>query len=167
MKKNQNKGFMLIETLLVSTFVLGVLTYLFVQFSALKRSYSDDFKYDTVPGLYAVKNINQYIMKQNGYNALKTELGQPGYELGYLEFSCAYISGTTCSDLLMNVAAEKVYFVRDNVFKNNIDVNVPIFASDDELYRFCKRINFGENDNSYHLIVKYTDNTYATMAITL
>lgn len=163
MKKNQNKGFMLIETLLVSTFVLGVLTYLFVQFSALKRSYSDDFKYDTVPGLYAIKNINQYIMKQGAYNTLKTNVNQ----LGYLDFSCAMISGTTCSDLFNNIDVEKVYFVKDNVFKNNINIDVPILSNDDELYRFCKKINFSEGENSYHLIAKYKDNTYATMAITI
>lgn len=163
MKKNQNKGFMLIETLLVSTFVLGVLTYLFVQFSALKRSYADDFKYDTVPGLYAIKNINQYFIKQGAYNTLKTNIG----ELGYLDFSCAMISGTACSDLLNNVDVEKVYFVKDTLFKNNINTDVLMFSNDDELYRFSKKINFSDNENSYHLITKYKDNTYATMAITL
>jgi len=32
---------------------------------------------------------------------------------------------------------------------------------------FVKRINFGSTDTEYHLIVKYLDNTYATMSVTL
>ena len=163
MKKNQNKGFMLIETLLVSTFVLGVLTYLFVQFSALKRSYADDFKYDTVPGLYAIKNINQYIMKHGIYNKLKTNIGTSGS----LAFSCSYTTETSCDDLLNNIDVEQVYFVKDNVFKNKINTSLLMFSNDDELYHFCKKINFSDDENSYHLIAKYKDNTYATMAITI
>ena len=107
MKKNKNSGFMLIETLLVSTFVLGVLTYLFLQFSALKRSYDDNFKYNTVPSLYGVKNINQYISKQNGYPILQTQV--TNREFGYIEFSCSSISGTTCKNLLTNLNTQAIY----------------------------------------------------------
>lgn len=164
MKKNRHLGFMLIETLLVSTFVLGVLTYLFVQFSALKRSYDDNFKYDTVPGLYGVRNINEYIKLQNGYSTLKNSVNDT---YGYLEFSCAMISGTTCSKLVENLDIKTIYFVKDNIFKNNVKIDLSIFVNDDELYHFCKKINFSDEDRGYHLIVKYNNNTYATMSITL
>lgn len=168
MKKNNRMGFMLIETLLVSTFVLGVLTYLYVQFGAMKRSYDDDFKYDTVPGLYGVKNINQHIVQQGGYSALQTSINAT---YGYVGFDgteiCAMISGTSCSELISDLGAEKIFFVKDVVFKNQITTDLAIFVNDDELYRFCKKIGFGEADTDYHLIVKYNDNTYATMSITL
>ena len=164
MKKNNRLGFMLIETLLVSTFVLGVLTYLFMQFSALKRSYDDSFRYDTVPGLYGVRNINQYITRLGEYSTLQSSVNDT---YGYVEFSCAMISGTTCSALVTNLETEKIYFVKDTVFKSYITTDLAIFESDDELYHFCKKINFGDADTDYHLIVKYNDNTYATMSITL
>lgn len=161
MKKNKNSGFMLIETLLVSTFVLGVLTYLFLQFSALKRSYDDNFKYNTVPALYGIKNINQYIAKQNGYAVLQA---QTGSEFGYTEFSCA---SNTCTNLLSDLNTEVIYFVKDNIFKNNINPTFIVSETDDELYYFAKKINFGDEDTNYHLIVKYKDGTFATMSITL
>jgi len=163
MKKNQKNGFMLIETLLVSTFVLGVLTYLFVQFSALKRNYDDNFKYNTVPALYGIKNMNQYITRYNGYNTLISNINS----LGYTEFSCAQIKGTTCTELVRNIKAKNIYLVKDNVFKNNINTDIIIFSNNDELYHFAKKINFKEEENSYHLIVEYTDNTYAEIAITI
>jgi len=105
MKKNQKNGFMLIETLLVSTFVLGVLTYLFAQFSALKRNYDDNFKYNTVPALYGIKNMNQYITRYNGYNTLISNINS----LGYTEFSCAQIKGTTCTELVRNIKAKIIF----------------------------------------------------------
>lgn len=171
MKKNNKKGFMLIETLLVATFVLGVLTYLFIQFSALKRNYDDSFKYNTVPGLYGVKNINQYISKYNGYSTLTANIDT----LGYTEFKCAFISGATCKDLLESIKAEKIYLAKDSVFKNNINTNLNIFSENDELYRFVKKINFeqkqdvpnDEYNRKYHLIVEYNNGTYASMVITI
>lgn len=171
MKKNNSLGFMLIETLLVSTFVLGVLTYLYMQFSALKRSYNDSFKYDTIPALYGTKNLNQYIINNGGYNKIVTESikeSEPYKSSGYTEFSCTSLdSATTCSFIDV-LEIEKVYLVKDNVFKNKINTNLEIFYRDDELYHFVKKINFdNKDDNSYHLIAKYRDNTFATINITL
>lgn len=173
MKKNNNKGFMLIETLLVATFVLGVLTYLFIQFSALKLNYDDNFRYNTVPELYGAKNVHQYISKYNGYTALINSINSTA--LGYTEFTCASISGTTCKDLLDSIKVKHIYFVKDSIFKDKINPDLTIFSSNDELYRFTKRINLNKKENinddeynrSYHLIIEYTDNKYATMAITL
>ena len=163
MKKNQRNGFMLLETLLVSTFVLGVLTYIFLHFSALKRSYEDSFKYNTVPALYGVKNINQIIVTSNGYNILKGQIN----DLGYVQFECALVSNTsTCISLLNDLNVEKVYFVNDLVFRDNVNTNTVIF-SDNELYYFARKIGYSSNDKDYRLIVKYRDNTFATIAITL
>ena len=44
MKKN-NRGFTLVETLVVSSFIVGILVFLFAQFSKLKKSYDASFEY--------------------------------------------------------------------------------------------------------------------------
>ena len=174
MKKNNSLGFMLIETLLVSTFVLGVLTYLYMQFSALKRSYSDNFKYDTIPALYGIKNLNQYILNNGGYNKIVTESikkSEPYKSSGYTEFSCVNLdSATTCSSFIEALEIEKIYLVNDNIFKDKINTELSIFNNDDELYHFARKINFdtdSEDNNNYHLIVKYSDNTFSTINVTL
>ena len=159
MKKN-NYGFMLIETLLVSTFVLGVLTYLYLQFSALKRSYDDSFKYDTVPSLYGVRNINQYIVQNGGYDSIKNNINT----LGYTEYEC---TTNACTNLFNELETEKIYFVNDSIFKNNVNINTVIFSDDDELYHFAKKIAYSTNSGDYHLIVKYRNGTFATISITL
>lgn len=166
MKKNNNLGFMLIETLLVSTFVLGVLTYLYMQFSALKRSYSDNFKYDTIPALYGIKNLNQYILNNGGYSGMQTS------DEGWIKFECSYLTTTKekCNSFIEALEIEKIYLVNDNIFKDKINTELSIFNNDDELYHFARKINFdtdSEDNNNYHLIVKYSDNTFSTINVTL
>ena len=63
MKKDSNKGFVLVETLIVTTFVAGVLIYLFIQFSNLSQNYEDSYKYNTVENLYSLRNIRDFILK--------------------------------------------------------------------------------------------------------
>ena len=48
MNKINNKGFVLAETLIVTSFVAGVLLYLFIQFSNLNKNYNNSFKYNTI-----------------------------------------------------------------------------------------------------------------------
>ena len=60
MKKN-NKGFMLIETLIVTTFVAGVLLFLFFQLTSLNNSYTEYYNYNTTEGLYALEDVKDYI----------------------------------------------------------------------------------------------------------
>ena len=170
MKKNNSLGFMLIETLLVSTFVLGVLTYLYMQFSALKRSYNDNFKYDTIPALYGIKNLHQYILNNGGYINIMTDdvkKLEPYKTDGYIEFSCAHLdSATTCDSFIDGLEIQKIYLVNDNIFKEKISTELSILNSDDELYHFVKKINFDtEDENNYHLIVKYNDNTFSTINV--
>ena len=61
MKKIDKRGFALIETLIVSIVVAGILTYIFIQFSTLKRNYNISFKYDTVDVLFSLQDIENYI----------------------------------------------------------------------------------------------------------
>ena len=83
MQKN-NKGFILVETLLVSVFILTTLVFLFVQFRSIKKGFDDIFKYNTVTGMYAACNFSTYI-KEASYatlvDTLKKECeGQSGCE---------------------------------------------------------------------------------------
>ena len=61
MKKIDNRGFMLTETLIVATFLVTTLLFLYIQFNNVTKTYDTSFKYNTVNGLYAVNNIINYI----------------------------------------------------------------------------------------------------------
>ena len=66
MKKN-NKGFMLAEVFIVSSFVLGVLVYMFIQTNSIMRNFNRSFSYNTVSGLYITNEVAKYI-KNNDTN---------------------------------------------------------------------------------------------------
>src|SRR5574344_1738439 len=73
MKKSNNKGFMLLETLIVSTVILSTLVFLYIQFVNVKSSYEVSFRYNTIPGLYMAKEVSTYLT-ENGYTSLQTSL---------------------------------------------------------------------------------------------
>lgn len=56
------KGFMLLETLVVSTFILGILIFLFIQLSTIKRAYDTSFRYNTITGLYHAKEFSKFLL---------------------------------------------------------------------------------------------------------
>ena len=54
MKKKNNKGFMLVETLIVATFLVTTLLFIYVQFNNITRTYDTSFRYNTVNGLILI-----------------------------------------------------------------------------------------------------------------
>src|SRR5574344_208529 len=69
-KKNKlgNKGFMLLETLIVSTIILSTLIFLYIQFTNIKKGYDISFKYNTVSGLYMAKEISDFLVDSGTSN---------------------------------------------------------------------------------------------------
>ena len=155
MKKVNNKGFVLLETLVVTIFISGVLIFLFSQFSSLSRSYEESYKYNKVDGIYALNNISKYILDDwELYNKIDNNTDD-------------YINITDCS-IFTNVDYCKKLFEYENidtilVTKNNFDKE-KIVDYDDDLLLFIKKIQLKSNTKEkYRLIAKFKDDTFATM----
>ena len=84
MKKRDNKGFMLAETLIVTVFVAGVLIFLYIQFSNLSNSYDQSFQYNTVEGLYALEDVKKYIETDS---SIKKYINSNIDSLGYIDIT--------------------------------------------------------------------------------
>ena len=61
-KSINNRGFMLVETILVSLTVSAVLIYMYIQFSSLSDSYRAIGQYNTVEGLYRADVVKHFLM---------------------------------------------------------------------------------------------------------
>ena len=61
MNKMNNKGFLLAESLIVTTFVLTVLIYLFSQFKNLMIEYKKTYQYNTVEDIYNLGSVGKFI----------------------------------------------------------------------------------------------------------
>ena len=116
MKKMNNRGFMLSETLIVATFLVTTLLFLYVQFNKVTKTYDTSFKYNTVNGLYSTNNIINYI-KNDGLNNLKVELSQDGIEFVDIA-SCHtdyFKEKDYCSVLIESLNIKTAIFTNENL----------------------------------------------------
>lgn len=161
MKKMNNKGFMLTETLIVATFLVTTLLFIYIQFNNITRTYDTSFKYNTVNGMYNAKNIIQYI-NDDGINNLKTALNQEGiYYINMTNCSNSYFSEAEYCSILMEAANVKtVLFTNENLtnLKNNVT------ELDQTLLDFINYINY-ENIEGYRIIIEFNDDTFATLRV--
>lgn len=70
MKKNQNKGFILLETLIVSVFMLSIFTFLYINIVPMNQRYSKTKHYDNLTSVYVADEIRYLIASDPNFDAL-------------------------------------------------------------------------------------------------
>lgn len=159
MKKRYNKGFMLAETLVVTTFVAGVLIFLFIQFTRLSNSYNEYYKYNSSEDLYSLARIKFYIENDTtAIDYLNTNLTSNKY----LDISnCSsdiFSNARYCSELLRLENIDTIYIVT-----NPIDVSVFEFI-DEDMQKFIKKTG-NDGAENYRLVAKFNDGGFATIRL--
>lgn len=170
MKKNHNKGFTLVETLVVAVFVTGVLIYMFIQFTAIQTSYQDSFTYNTVPGLYSASNINSYLIENEAEIIQSTLLKQietsadKHVNLTNCSFASTINSQNFCKELVNRLKIKNLILTKSNLtdLRTYLKSNHPFDAS---LERFINRMDAANIDNQYRIIIQYQDNTCASIKL--
>lgn len=145
---------MLVETLLVTSFIIGVLIYLFVQFTNLSSSYSEYFIYNTSEGLYALEDIKNYIESDT---AAYDYIAQNIEGMTYMDIkNCEIFTDTEyCLRLIQFENISKLY-----VMPNPIQGT--LYFSNEGLLKFVRRINL-DSDEPYRLVAEFNNATYATL----
>lgn len=157
MKKSNNKGFMLAETLVVTTFVAGVLIFLFIQFSNLSKAYDESYNYNTVEGLYALEDIKVMIEQDNTImNYIENNID----ELNFIDITnCDNFTDVNyCLKLLELENVNKIIITNNSVPYDKINI-----ASEDFM-NFIKKIS-KEGNEPYRIIVAFKNSTYATLRL--
>lgn len=154
-----DKGFALTEILILSAVVIGVLTFMYIQFKTINRSYQKSFKYDTPEGLYLANNILNYINDDN-FDILveKLALAQEGYiDITDCDINI-YSTSSFCEKLYEKEGVEQIIFTSENpsriVTNNNLD---------SDMKEFIKQIKTINTETDHRIIIKYTNGTFATM----
>lgn len=172
MKKKNNMGFALAETLIVSTVVAGILIYLFIQFSALKRSYNNSFAYNTVNNLYALEDVFDYV--DNLSSSTKSNILNSIDDNNYVEINKSndeYTDNVNDEQIvadgygynllnaldIKNLVITKESFDYSTIDSDNIKQGFKTFMS---------KIKVTDGDD-YRLIAQFTDGTYATIIVPL
>lgn len=147
--KKSNKGFMLAEVFIVSSFVLGVLVYMFIQINSIMKNYNNSFSYDTVQGLYMTNEVMNYIkIKNQASNFVSNSCNT--YQI--ISFDDSF------GQEIKEVANIKTAIIGNtNYIKENItdDSNVTPKTKD-----YVKYINKKSN---CILLLEFNDDTYASL----
>ena len=148
--RKKSKGYVLAETLIVTSFVAGVLIYLLIQLTNLDNNYEKTENYNKVPNLYALIDIVYYIKKNNAcLNSIK-ELGNNAVKITSLN-GCGGIND------LLNLEKITTLLVCKN--KENVNFNNLL----DEKFTDFKNTISWEGIEDYRLIAEFTDDSYATL----
>ena len=158
MKKN-SKGFTLVETLIVSAFVIGTLTYLFIQINNSITNYDIAFKYDAVNDVYNTNVIKNYIA-DNGYIDLKNKMNN-----GYLDITDCVIGNISYYELIKkNTNSKRILFVNENMIE--IKKNLNNTDSSEELKRYISRYHNNTTlTTGYIIIIEYNNDHIASLRI--
>ena len=165
--KKSNKGFVLLETLIVSTFILGTLVFLYVEFSSVKNAYDVSFRYNTVTGLYHAKEFSKFLL-ENGYDQVDNKLANT--TSGYVDITSCPNLGLLCGKIKKEINAKRILYVSENIssLQNNLSTSqfdTNLFNS--ELKKFILQMNSVEPTGKNRLIIEYNDNTYATITLSV
>ena len=169
MKKMNNKGFALVETLVVTIFIATVLIFLFIQLTNLSSSYEDSFNYNSVEGLYALDDIKEYILSDSdGYTNIKGVIEQFEYcgckwddsNDNYVSEECnVLIEGNYNRLLKLEGINEIIILENSDYFKDSISG----YSNYSEgIKTFTSKIN-NSGDEPYRIVASFKNGTYATV----
>lgn len=163
MKKN-NKGFMLIETLIVSISISGILIYLFFQFQNVNDSYNKSFKYNTINGLYGAGDIKENI-KANGLTSIYNNANSSSF-VDITNCSSTYFNNTNYCLKLNELLGVKTILVS----KGNLSSTKTLLANSQNITKYSETLRDFINktadiSSGYQLFVEYNDNTVASVVI--
>lgn len=158
MKKMNNKGFMLTETLIVSTLIITVLLVVYIQFKSINRRINNSYDYDPVISLYNLYNVKLYIEQEN----FSTIIGRLDLE-DYVDItSCSdtyFTNSNYCKDIINNAGITKLLATRENLF--SLIEKSPF---DDKMNDYISSINYGTKEG-YRIVASFSDGTYASVRI--
>lgn len=155
------KGFMLVETLLVSLTVSGILVYMYAQFSTINSAYQKLYDYNTSSSLYRAAAFREFVMTYTSasssiYNGLTAKT-----------LTCDRMGLSTndknyCSGIYSALDIKQVILTVDQFDYNAVLNTVSDSTTKAQLSKFLNTIK-RHNTTKKRLIVIFNDETMATV----
>ena len=184
MKKN-NQGFMLVEALVMSTVIIGVLIFMFIQFRNISRGYDKSFSYNSVPSLYYTNELKEYLASDLTGHLLDlddyfaNEDADYLFVVKYLEDKDEYLYFAEYNEETNEYEELGIDYEEFEDFVSYLGIKTAVVA-DEELTGlrgiYHKEFSEGLNDyinyvktngdsNRYRLVVEFLDDTYASLSL--
>ena len=166
--KKDNRGFLLAESLVVSTFVLTVLILLYIQFSNLTTNYRNSYNYNNVESIYDLSSVVSYLQKNN-YDLSSQLTPSKPYVVVFQNNSCNIDAGLAdpfCDNIVNTMDAKTIIYTSSDIsviqdyVSNNNDENINQNFRD-----FISRVETNTVLNKGRLFAEFNNGTYATIAM--
>lgn len=164
--KNE-KGFLLAESLIVSTFVLTILIILFIQFSNLTNNYKNSYSHNNVESIYDLSSVATYLTT-NQYDLSEYLTVEKPYVLVYKDDSCNLeigLADSFCDTLMNEMGAKTIIYTSSDVkaiqyyVNNNEDRNIS-----QKFREFISKIDAKPIQNKGRLFAEFSNGTFSTIA---
>ena len=166
--KTNNRGFLLAESLVVSTFVLTVLILLYIQFSNLTTNYKNSYNYNNVESIYDLASVADYL-KTNNYPLASQLTEDKPYVVVFKDNSCnidAGIIDSFCDDLINKMDAKTIIYTSSDI--NTIQKYVSTKEDNtinEKLREFISKVETNTVLNKGRLFAEFNNGTFATIAM--
>lgn len=156
MKKNVN-GFLLAETLIVSTFISVILIYLFIQFRNINNNYTKTLKYNGVNEIHLLNQVKLYL-EDSGLEKISSKISFENTE---------YLLLNECSpELFENVNYCTALFNSSNIVNAVYMDSNNIVESENFSVSFNDFLKTIKAQPSMHVIIaEFTDGSFASLLI--
>ena len=149
---------MLIDTLIVSITVSAILIYLYFQFANVNDSYTKNFRYNTVPGLYGGADIKENII-YNGKSNIYTDVASNTF-VDLSNCPATYYNNTDyCNVLYTALDVKKVIITKSSLadIKNLMKQATNVNNYDETLRELISKSP--DSTSGYQVIIEYNDST--------
>lgn len=163
MKKNRvfdAKGFMLVETLLVSLTIAGILVYMYTQFSTINSSYQKLYDYNSTESMYQIGAFRDFLVSYTKGKSVYTGLTAKVITCNDLSLNASDLN--YCKKIYTALDPELVILTKGQYTESTVLSKVSGEEKKAIIKKFLKTVEQGSSSN-YRLIVLFKDNRVATV----
>ena len=160
-----NKGFTLLESVIVTSIIIVFLLSSYTLISKIISNYNVREKYDSIENIYKLNTVKTFIYSYGNVNEIiynsSSKRNYAAIDATHLKFSDTKYNNIY-KDLLDDMGIEKVYYIYTKYIVNppSIDTNI----NDTGLNRY---INYAivRNKYPYRIVAKFENDEYAQIKI--
>jgi len=170
MKSLGSKGFVLVETLIVSLFIMGIFTFIYTNLFPLIGEYERRENYDDINTKYTAHHYRMMILQDTNYHDITNLNGAPYKDL---TDACSLFQNVSyCGAFKTHFGITRAYLTEYNLtnFKNTIK-NTALIGEKGTYGNFQKYVEYlptyqnNEKPDYLHLIIETSDGSYGIIEV--
>lgn len=162
MAKFNNKGFFLVETIVITGVITAFLVIFYFQISNLYHNYERNAKFNSVDAIHAAYGVKTYLDQTDTSNLISAfnSSGQLIYEITRFTFDTTEYYPS----LLNYYKIEKIYISQYNI--NDVVTNYALYDIDAEFLDYIRTLKVNDSkDNTYRIIIILKNSDYGSVLI--